>query len=163
MIFFFFCVWVWVCEVKGPKICDALRKPRLWTVYKSTSRLIFTRPRDPCHILPWELLPLNAVMPRFVITWRVQVQTLWVCVLLYPKGAIFDPWMSESSDEDIAEKKTNRWQLCGIELGNLRLEFLGPTKVEKTIKCSNGRMCCNFCEMSFFLSPFLVIVANLGL
>ena len=31
--------------------------------------------------------------------------------------------MSESSDEDIAEKKS-KWQLCGIELGNLRLEFL---------------------------------------
>ena len=41
-----------------------------------------------------------------------------------PCWAIFDPGMSESSDEDIAEKKS-RWQLCGIELGNLRLEFLG--------------------------------------
>ena len=66
--------------------------------------------------------------------------------------------MSESSDEDIAEKKS-KWQLCGIELGNLRLEFLGTTIAFFLEKTRGWRFemgeSCNFCEMSWVV-PLLI-------
>ena len=144
---------------KGPKICDTLIKPR---VYKSTSRLIFTRRFKICPEIRVTICMVFyrcRYCPRFFsVTWRFKFKRYGFHergVLPGPREPFFDThhWMSESSDEDIAEKKS-KWQLCGIELGNLRLEFLGTTIA--FFFCGKTRgwrfemgESCNFCEMSW--------------